>query len=49
MVIRGAAGRTNVTVQRLKHGADATLLRSPSTRYPEYKLIDLAEWLEGRD
>jgi len=47
LVIRDAAGVTNVTVQDLKRGVDAAALRSPSTRFPEYKQVDLAEWLEG--
>jgi hypothetical protein len=46
-VIRDAAGVTNVTVQGLRSGVDATLLRSPSSRFPKYRLVDLAEWLEG--
>jgi hypothetical protein len=47
LMIRDAAGLTNVTVQGLRRGVDETLLRSPSSRFPEYKQVDLAEWLEG--
>jgi hypothetical protein len=46
-VIRDGAGLTDVTVQGLRRGVDAALLRSPSSRFPKYRLVDLAEWLEG--
>jgi hypothetical protein len=45
--IRDAAGVTTVTVERLEAGADPALLRPPPARFPDYKVIDLAEWLEG--
>ena len=36
-----------VEVERTADGVDAALLRSPAERFPEYKVVDLAEWLEG--
>jgi hypothetical protein len=38
---------TTVTVTKLRHAAADERLRSPADRFPGYKLIDLAEWLEG--
>lgn len=47
-VISHGAGSTRVTVERLRAGVDADLLRSPSSRFPAYKVVDVAEWLEGQ-
>lgn len=41
----GAA--TRVSVERLSAGVNAAVLRSPLARFPEYKVVNLAEWLEG--
>lgn len=46
--IRHAAGATRVSVDTMTQGVNAELLRPPSSRFPGYKVIDLAEWLEGR-
>lgn len=46
-VISHGAGSTRVSVERLRAGVTADLLRSPSSRFPTYKMIDLAESLEG--
>jgi hypothetical protein len=46
--IRHSAGFTRVSVDTLNKGVNADLLRSPSSRFPGYQVIDLAEWLEGR-
>lgn len=46
-VIVDATGSTRVSVERLRAGVNADLLRSPSSRFPDYKVVDLAEWLEG--
>lgn len=43
-----AGGRsTRVSTERLRSGVKPERLRSPSVRFPAYKLVDLAEWLEG--
>jgi hypothetical protein len=47
-VVRDRAGLTRVSVDRLRTGVNAELLRAPSSRFPEYEVVDLAEWLEGR-
>ena len=38
---------TTVTVTKIQHVAADDRLRSPAQRFPDYKQIDLAEWLEG--
>ena len=35
-------------VRRIPRRVDAAVLRKPAERFPDYKLFDLAEWLEGR-
>jgi hypothetical protein len=34
------------SIERVRPGADAALLRSPVTRFPAYDVFDLAGWLE---
>jgi hypothetical protein len=48
MVLRDATGVTRFSVERVRQGVDATLLDAPAARFPGYKAIDVAEWLEGR-
>lgn len=46
-VVHEDGAATRVSVERLSAGVNAEVLRSPSARFPEYKALDLAEWLEG--
>lgn len=45
--MRDGEGAVTVRVERLKPGVDAGLLRDPSARYSQYRVVDMAEWLEG--
>ena len=45
-VLRDPA-RTRVTIETLRPGVDAQLLRAPALRFKSYKVVDRAEWLEG--
>ena len=45
--VRDETGSTRVSVERLRAGVDAEVLRPPSLRFPQYRVVDLAEWLEG--
>ena len=46
-VMSHGAGSTRVTIERLREGVTADLLTSPISRFPAYRMVDLAEWLEG--
>jgi hypothetical protein len=39
-------GTTRFSVERVRLGADATLLRPPDARFPAYRVFDLSDWLE---
>ena len=41
-----AGGLTRFSLERLRLGADATVLRAPASRFPTYRVIDIADWLE---
>jgi hypothetical protein len=46
-VISHGTGSTRISVTRLRAGVTADLLTSPTSRFPAYRMVDLAEWLEG--
>lgn len=46
-VIRDAAGSMRMSIERLRAGVNVDLLQSPPSRFPAYKAVDLAEWLEA--
>lgn len=46
--MRQSSGSTDWRIVAARHGADAGLLRSPPLRLPDYKVLDLADWLEDR-
>lgn len=46
-VVQDPAGVTSVSLRGLKVKADSAVLQSPSSRFPDYRVVDLAEWLEG--
>jgi hypothetical protein len=41
-----AAGSTRFTVESLRIGVDSALLKAPPTRFPAYRVFELADWLE---
>jgi hypothetical protein len=41
-----ATGSTTMTVKTIERFAKENLLRSPAARFPTYRVIDLADWLE---
>jgi len=45
-----ASPRSDLTVrvvrESVRPGVDGSLLRAPSERFPDYRVLDLAEWLE---
>lgn len=41
-------GATRFSIVRLRSGVDASLLRPPTSRFPAYQVLDLADWLERR-
>lgn len=41
-----AAGSTTMTVTKLDRVTKDELLRSPATRFPNYRVVDLTDWLE---
>jgi len=40
------AGSLQFSVERIRTGVDAALLRPAAERFPAYRVVDLAEWLE---
>jgi hypothetical protein len=40
------SGKTQLTVERIRSGADSSLLVAPEERFPNYRVTGLAEWLE---
>jgi hypothetical protein len=47
-VTADSRGSIEFSVERVRPGVDAALLRSPASRFPAYDRFDLAGWLEGR-
>jgi hypothetical protein len=41
-----SSGVTHFSIERITPGADAALLDLPGARFPTYRTIDLANWLE---
>jgi len=39
---------TRLSVERVTAGADAALLRPPAFRFPDYAIVQFADWLERR-
>jgi hypothetical protein len=48
VTIRDAATVTTFSIERIIRDVDPSLLRSPSSRFPTYRVVDLAAWLEHR-
>jgi hypothetical protein len=46
--IADAAGVTRFAVERASAGVDAELLRAAIVRFPDYRVVDLADWQEKR-
>ena len=46
-VLRDTNGTTQVSLERVTTVVEDALLRPPSTRYPQYKVVELSDWLEG--
>jgi hypothetical protein len=46
--LRQDGGATNMKVIRLRPEVDESLLLDPARRFPAYRVIDVAEWLEGQ-
>ena len=46
-VTAGSRESIEFSVERIRPGIDAALLRAPAARFPAYDKFDLAEWLEG--
>lgn len=42
-----ASGATRLRLQSLRDGVEPRLLRLPTERFPAYRALDLADWLEG--
>ena len=39
-------GSTRFSVERVRVGVDAAVLRAPTSRFPTYHVFELADWLE---
>jgi hypothetical protein len=46
--LRRDEGATSLKVTRVRAEVDESLLLDPALRFPAYRVIDVAEWLEGR-
>jgi hypothetical protein len=46
--LRRDGGATTLKVIRVRPDVDESLLVDPARRFPAYRVIDVAEWLEGR-
>jgi hypothetical protein len=46
-VAADAAGTTRFSVENVRVGADEALLQAPASRFPSYRVFELADWLEG--
>jgi hypothetical protein len=42
------AGRPGFTIGRVNEGVDLELLKPADQRFPEYKMLEVTEWLEDR-
>ena len=42
------SGSTSFAIQRLRSGVDRAKLETPAARFPDYRVVDLADWLEHR-
>jgi hypothetical protein len=45
-VTKDTNGVSHVSVERIRAGVDTILLTPPQTRFPKYRVYDLADWLE---
>lgn len=45
-VIRDTAGSTEFVVEQIQRTIDANVLQRPSLRFPDYRSVDVADWLE---
>jgi hypothetical protein len=45
-VTKDTNGVSHFSIERIRAGVDGTLLAPPQTRFPQYRVYDLAEWLE---
>jgi hypothetical protein len=41
-------GRTRFSIDGVHTGADRNILQPPAWRFPAYRMVDLADWLEQR-
>jgi hypothetical protein len=46
LITADAAGSTRFTVESLRVGVDAAVLQAPPSRFPSYRVFELADWLE---
>jgi hypothetical protein len=46
VVSNDGTGSTSFSVDRVSMGVDATLLRGPAERFPGYRVVDVADWLD---
>ncbi len=46
-VAADATGTTRFSVESVRLGADEALLQAPASRFPAYRVFELADWLEG--
>ena len=46
--IKDAVGTTEFTVEQIVKDIDQKVLQTPSLRFPDYRLVDLADSLEGK-
>lgn len=44
VVTKAGAGRTTFSIARISPGVNAEMLRRPTERFPEYDVVDLADW-----
>jgi hypothetical protein len=45
-VMAEAAGPVHFSVVEMRMDADEQLLRTPTVRFPDYRSIEIADWLE---
>jgi hypothetical protein len=44
--VKSPGGSTRISVERIVRGVNGERLQLPSSRFPSYKVVDLADWLE---
>ena len=44
--MKDAGGSTRVSIERIVRGVNGARLQLPPSRFPAYKVVDLADWLE---